>query len=175
MRATGRHLVFWLFILVVSCQGTRAQMPVPGGEEGSVSLEALQPHGYVNDFAGVIDLPNRQKLEKYCGDLARRTGAQLVTIVSLNGEPLEHAATSLFNRWGIGQKGKNNGVMLLLAIEDRKSRLEVGYGLESTIPNDDAKAILDAMIPSMRAGRYGEALVQASAAIGKRVSAGAGK
>src|SRR5580700_593978 len=99
---------------------------------GAVDWTALKPQGYVSDFAGVIDAASRQQLENYCGVVERSTGAQiaLVTLPSLQGEPIEDVANTIFRAWGVGQKGKNEGILLLLAIQDRRNRLEVGYGLE---------------------------------------------
>ena len=76
---------------------------------------------------------SKAALEQYCAAVQNSTGAQiaLVTLPSLQGEPIEDVANTIFRAWGVGRKGKNDGIMLLLAIGDRRSRLEVGYGLEA--------------------------------------------
>ena len=97
----------------------------------AVDWTALKPQGYVSDFASVIDPASKAQLEAYCGAVENSTGAQmaLVTIATLEGEPIDDVANTIYRAWGVGQKGKNEGVLLLLAINDRRNRLEVGYGL----------------------------------------------
>ncbi len=138
----------------------------------AVDFAALKPQGYVSDYAGVVDAASRQRLEQYCTMLERSTGVQLalVTLPNLAGEPVDQVANDLFRRWGIGQKGKNDGVLLLLSIQDRRSRLELGYGLEPDITDGMAGDILRAMRPYLRAGRYGDAFVEAAGEIGGRIA-----
>lgn len=133
---------------------------------------ALRPQGYVSDFAGVIDPASRAQLERYCANLERVTGVELalVTLPSLQDEPVEDVANALFRAWGIGKKGEDNGALLLLSIGDRRSRLEVGYGLEPIITDGAAGSLLRAMAPELSAGRYGAALLTASAEIGSRIA-----
>ena len=142
------------------------------GAARAVDFAALKPEGYVSDFARVIDAGSRGQLERYCAALEKATGVQmaLVTLPSLAGEPVEDVANSLFRKWGIGQKGKDNGVLLLLSIQDRRSRLEVGYGLEPIITDGDAGDVLRAMRPYLRQERYGDALLQAANEIGTRIT-----
>jgi uncharacterized protein len=94
----------------------------------------------------------------------------LVTVGSLQGEPVEDVANTMFRSWGVGQKGSNEGILLLLSIADRRSRLEVGYGLEPIITDGDAGEILRAMRPYLRESRYGPALVEAAREIGTRIA-----
>jgi uncharacterized protein len=137
---------------------------------------ALKPEGYVSDFAHVLDPSARKELDDYCAQLERSTGAQLalVTIPSLDGEPVEDVANLLFRKWGIGQKGKNEGALLLLAVNDRRSRLEVGYGLEPILPDGSSGSVLRAMRPSLRAGNYSQALADAAREIGGKIAAAKG-
>src|SRR5271169_5394137 len=90
----------------------------------------LQPQGYVNDFAHALDASSSYALETYAGSLERATGVQMAIVVvnSLEDEPIEDVANRLYRQWGVGKKGKDEGIMLLLAIKDRKQRAEVGYG-----------------------------------------------
>src|SRR5208283_3025287 len=138
----------------------------------AVDWKALQPQGYVSDFAGVIDPASRAQLEAYGGIVEQSTGAQmaLVTIPSLEGEPIEDVANTIFRAWGVGQKGKNEGVMLLLAIGDHRSRLEVGYGLEPILPDGLAGDILREMRPAMRQNDVGDALMAAAQTIGSAIA-----
>jgi uncharacterized protein len=133
---------------------------------------ALQPQGYVSDFAGVVDPGARAALERYCATVEKSTGAQLalVTLPSLGGEPIEDVANLLFRKWGVGAKGRNEGILLLLVIGDRRSRLEVGYGLEPVIPDGYAGSLLRQMRPALKDQHYGDALALAAQAIGARIA-----
>src|SRR5690242_3921273 len=92
----------------------------------AVDWKALHPEGYVSDFAHVVDPQSKAALEQFGLTVEKATGAQiaLVTIPSLQGEPIEDVANTIFHAWGIGAKGKNEGIMLLLVTGDRRSRLE---------------------------------------------------
>ena len=138
----------------------------------AVDWKALQPQGYVSDFAGVIDPASKAQLEAYGGIVEQSTGAQmaLVTVASLEGEPIEDVANSIFRAWGVGQKGKNEGILLLLSIGDRRSRLEVGYGLEPILPDGLDGSILREMRPALRQGDYGDAMMAAAQTIGSAIA-----
>jgi len=132
----------------------------------------LKPTGYVNDFAHVIDAGAAAQIEAYCGNLERATGAQfaVVTVDTLDDEPVEDVAVRLFKEWGIGKKGTDEGLLILLAIKDRKNRVEVGYGLEPIITDADAGAVLRGIRPILRQGNYGGALLAAAQQLGQRVA-----
>jgi uncharacterized protein len=138
----------------------------------AVDWKALQPQGYVSDFAGVIDPASRAQLEAYGGIVEQSTGAQmaLVTVASLEGEPIEDVANTIFRAWGVGQKGKNEGILMLLSIGDRRSRLEVGYGLEPILPDGLAGSILREMRTALRQGDYGDAMMAAAETIGSAIA-----
>ena len=135
-------------------------------------FSALKPRGYLSDFAGVVDQRSKIVLERYCQAVEASTGAEiaLVTLDTLHGEPVEDVANLLFRTWGIGKKKSDEGILLLLVIGDRKSRLEVGYGLEPYIPDGYAGSLLRQMRPALQAGRYGEAMAVAAQAIGSRIA-----
>ena len=137
-----------------------------------VDWKALKPQGYVSDFAGVIDAASKAELENYCTRVEQQTGAEiaLVAIQSLSQEPIEDVANTIFRAWGVGKKGKDEGILLLLAVGDRRDRLEVGYGLEPILPDGFSGEVLRSMRPSLRQGQYGEALRAAAATIGSRVA-----
>src|ERR1019366_803498 len=134
----------------------------------AVDWKALQPQGYVSDFAGAIDSASKAQLEAYCGIVEHSTGAQmaLVTIASLEGEPIEDVANTIFRAWGVGQKGKNEGILLLLSINDHRNRLEVGYGLEPILPDGLDGDILRDMRPALRQKDYGDAMMAAAQRMG---------
>ncbi len=143
------------------------------GTVGAVDWKALKPQGYVSDFAGVIDAASRKQLEDYCAVVERSTGAQmaLVTLASLQEEPIEDVANTIYRAWGVGQKGKDEGVLLLLSIGDRRSRLEIGYGLEPILPDGLDGSILREMRPALRQRLYGEAMMAAASTLGNAIAA----
>jgi len=131
-----------------------------------------KPEGYVSDFAHVIDDASRSRLEAYAASVEQSTGAQMafVTIPSLEGEPIEDVANTIFRAWGVGQKGKNEGIMLLLSIGDHRSRLEVGYGLEPILPDGLDGDILREMRPALRQNDFGDAMIAAAGTIGSAIA-----
>ncbi len=139
---------------------------------GAMDWKTLRPEGYVSDFARVIDPATHDRLEAYCATVERSTGVQmaLVTIGSLGGEPVEDVARVIFNDWGVGRQGQNDGVMLLLAIGDRRSRLEIGPGLESILPNGLTSTVLTEMRPALRQQNYGEAMLAAAQTLGETIA-----
>jgi len=138
----------------------------------AVDWKALKPEGYVSDFAHVIDPRSRAALEQYAGRVEQLTGAQmaLVTLPTLEGEPIDDVANTIYRSWGVGKKGKDEGIMLLLAVGDRRSRLEVGYGLEPILPDGFDGSVLRDMRPALRAGRYGDAMLAAAETIGSTIA-----
>jgi uncharacterized protein len=133
---------------------------------------SLKPQGYVSDFANVVDADSRARLEAYCGQVEQATGVQiaLVAIPSLDGAPIEDFANTLFRKWGVGQKGKNEGLLLLLAIQDKKDRIEVGYGLEPTLPDGFVGGVLREERPFLEKGQYGQAMLAAADEMGSRIA-----
>jgi uncharacterized protein len=138
----------------------------------AVDWTAYKAQGYVSDFAKVVDPGSKAQLEAYAAAVERATGAQMafVTIPTLEGEPIEDVANTIARAWGVGQKGKNEGILLLLATQDRRSRLEVGYGLEPILPDGLAGSVLREMRPALRQQQYGEALVAAAQTIGGAIA-----
>lgn len=131
-----------------------------------------KPTGYVSDFARVLDPTVEAEIERYCQRVQQSTGAEIavVTITSLEGAPIEDFTNSLFRQWGVGKKGKDEGVMLLLAIRDRRSRVEVGYGLEPILPDGFVGSVLREMTPSLKQQNYGQALLAGTAEIGDQIA-----
>jgi uncharacterized protein len=138
----------------------------------ALDTSKLQPHGYVNDFAHVLDPRSAQALEAYCANVERATGAQIAIVLvnSLEDEPIEDVTNRLFRQWGVGKKGKDEGLMLLLAIQDHKQRAEVGFGLEGAIPDAYAGDVLRGIRPILRQGNYGGALLAAAEQFGSRIA-----
>ena len=112
---------------------------------------------YVYDGAQVLSEETKQYILNNSQELESKTGAQIVvvTITSLDGQSLEGYATELFRQWGIGDSKKNNGLLLLCAVEDRQFRVEVGYGLEGDLPDGKTGRMQDAyIIPLLREDKF---------------------
>jgi uncharacterized protein len=130
------------------------------------------PTARVNDYAGVLTQAERGRLEAQLTDREQATGAQMVIAIfkSLEGESLEDYSIRLAQQWRIGQKSLDNGVILLVFLQDRKVRMEVGYGLEPMIPDAVAGRIIrDTMGPRFREQRYAQGLEEAVQAVFARV------
>jgi len=111
--------------------------------------------GRVVDQAGILTSSEESRLTTKLKDLEDKTSIQLVvvTLSSLRGSPIEDWGLALGRTWGIGQKGKDNGALLIVAPNDRELRIEVGYGLEGTLPDATASAIIrNVIVPRFKSG-----------------------
>ena len=142
----------------------------------ALDVNSLKPQGYVSDFAHVLDEQSRAKLEAYCARVEQATGVQMALVVvdTLDGAPIEDVANTLYRKWGVGQKGKNEGIMLLLAIKDHRDRFEVGYGLEPILPDGFAGGVLRQVRPLLQQHSYGQAMFAAADEMGSRIAAAKG-
>jgi uncharacterized protein len=119
------------------------------------------PQGLINDFADIIPLSYEEKMDFLVREVLKETGATLtvVTFKDIKGSNIDEFTNMLYERWGVGKKGEDRGIMILLALKERKIRIEVGYGLEGIIPDGLAGQIRDqAMIPYLKKGEYGRGL-----------------
>ncbi|MEW6201941.1 MAG: TPM domain-containing protein [bacterium] len=129
-------------------------------------------NGYVNDYAGIISAAADQRLEQLLTALDKKTSAQVAVAVmkDIGDEDIETYAADLFKEWGIGQKGTDNGVLLLIITEQRKFRIEVGYGLEGVLPDAKAGYILDNIVrPHFRKGDFDEGITAGVEAIAAEI------
>jgi uncharacterized protein len=120
------------------------------------------PQGRVNDFAQVLDPSTKAQLNALVEEVEQRTTAEIAVVVVHTTAPLtpKEYVTALFNHWGVGKRGIDNGVMVLLAIHDRRVEIETGYGVESILPDGKAGEIIHtAMLPAFAHDRWGEGLV----------------
>lgn len=126
---------------------------------------------YLADFAKMVDPEDRQQILDIGKDLDTSYGAQVVvvTVDTLDGQDIESYANDLFRKWGIGNKEKDNGVLLLIAKEDRKFRIEVGYGLEGAITDGYAGSVLDGMKGDFRSGKFSSAIMVAYGKLSQKV------
>lgn len=136
------------------------------GTVGAQELPApASPPRLVNDFAGVFNRMELNKLEAMLVAYDDSTSTQItvVTVPSLQGMEVADYANRLFEKWGLGQKDKNNGLLLLLALEEREVRIEVGYGLEDRMTDALSRRIIEQdMIPRFRQGDYAGGMYAAS-------------
>lgn len=142
------------------------------------SAELLRPaNSWVADFAGVMDVESYRHANMVVQELEEKTGAEIavVTVKSLGNESIDNFSVRLFQKWGIGKKGKDNGVLIVAAIEDKKTKIEVGYGLEGILPDGLCGEILDNyVIPAFKKGEFGDGLTLGTLAIASVIAKDAG-
>jgi uncharacterized protein len=143
-------LSFWLAIILLAL----IACPV-------VAQDYPQPVGYVNDFANILSEDATSKLEARLSLLEKETSAEVtfVSVETIGNTTLEEYAVGLFQDWGIGKKGKDNGVLFLASLSEGDIRIEVGYGLESIITDGRAGRILDQdVLPLLDEGNIDQAI-----------------
>jgi uncharacterized protein len=121
------------------------------------ALDVPALHGHVNDYAGILSPETVQKIETELADFEKSDSTQIVvlTIPTLEGENIEDYAIKVAEVWKIGQKGKDNGVILLIAKQERKLRVEVGRGLEGKLTDlMSGRIIRNEIAPYLRAGDF---------------------
>lgn len=118
--------------------------------------DAPSPYQMVNDYYGLLSKPQQSKLEEKLRAFDDSTTNQIVIVIekSLHGYSLESYSTGLFNKWGIGQKVKNNGILIIVVPDERKTRIELGQGLEKAVPNQGSDIIQQVMLPAFRNKDY---------------------
>ncbi|MBF8253689.1 MAG: protein of unknown function DUF477 [Deltaproteobacteria bacterium] len=134
------------------------------------AVEVPTLRGRVNDYASVMPANQVQSLESQLAQLERDTGHQVavLTIPTLDGEDIEGFSIRVAETWKIGKKGFDNGAILVVAVKDRRLRLEVGYGLEGLLPDAIAKRITaDYIVPHFRQQDYAGGIVAGIDAVQK--------
>jgi len=119
------------------------------------------PHTYVVDLAGIIPADYQNRLNAYLKDLEVKTSAQAIvlTVRSLDGEDIADVAQSTFEKWKLGKKGKDNGLLIIVSPKERKYRIHTGYGLEQTLPDSLVGSIgREYFVPNFRKGDYGSGI-----------------
>jgi uncharacterized protein len=164
---TKNGYILFLFILALLFirPASFAQQPFP------------KPKGLINDFANVIPPSYEQQLESITAELLNKTGTPVVvvTMPDLGGEDYNEYANRLYETWGIGKKGEDKGVLIFVAIKERKMRIEVGYGLEGILPDGLAGEIRDRyMIPYLKQNKFGEGLLNGVSAVSQLIARDAG-
>ena len=133
--------------------------------------------GFVNDYAAILPSELESRLENLCIEVLQKCDATIaVALVStLKDLTVEEYATGLYEAWGVGEAGEDRGVLMLLAVRDRKVRMEVGYGLEGLLNDGKVGAILDSyVVPSLRNDAWEEGVTRGVAALAQEIAGDAG-
>jgi uncharacterized protein len=128
---------------------------------------------YVNDYAKVIDSDSAQYILSVGKELEDKTGAQATVVVinSLEGETIESYATGIFREWGIGQRDKNNGLLILLSMQERQWRVEVGTGLEGAVTDIYSSRMMNEIaVPKFKQNQYGQGLREAYSVLSDNIA-----
>ena len=123
-------------------------------------IAQLNPSNYVNDFAGVLDAATTTRLNNVCKQIDDKAHAQIavVTVKSTDEQDITSYAVALYQKWGIGKKGTDHGVLILLATQDRKYWTTVGYGLEPILPDGKVGGFGREAVPLLKTGDYSGAV-----------------
>lgn len=154
-----------LWLLLLSGTLCAAQVKAPPAPRGGDI--------YVQDYADVLPAQTRAHLQRIGAELQKRTKAQLVvvTVKSLEDAPIDAYALEILRTWGVGDKSLDNGVVMLVSVGDRQSRIEVGYGLEGALPDARTGQIQDEyMLPHFKEGQYAQGILDGYTALARRVA-----
>src|ERR1700722_16195172 len=139
-------------------------------------IASLRPTNYVNDFAGVLDAGTQARLNDLCHQVEQKANAQMsvVTVKSTDGQDVVSYAVALYQKFGIGAKGKDRGVFILLATDDRKYWTTVGYGVEGILPDGKVGGFGREAVPLLREGNYAGAVTLITARVASVIAQDAG-
>jgi len=132
------------------------------------SVEIPKPVGFINDFAKVIDENTKHKIELIIKDTYEKTQIPIVilTMPNINDMDYNEYANLVYNKWGIGKKGIDKGILIFVALKERKLKIETGYGVEEILPDGLVGEIRDRyLVPYFKQGKFGEGLYQGVKAI----------
>ncbi len=162
-----RRAVLVLSVLITCAapyaRGGRANLPMP--------------RQYVEDYANVIDTAYERRLNGLLQELDQKTGAQyiILTVESTGGVAIEQFSMDLAEKWKLGRKDKDNGMLFTLALKEKRWRFEVGYGFEGYITDAYCGRVgRDVLVPYLRKGRYSEGIYQANVQVIQRIAGEAG-
>jgi uncharacterized protein len=166
----------WLLAVAVALAGasTLPSFCLPARAQDSTTAPVPAFHGYVNDVAGVIGGPRVAQLESFLDQLQQKTGVQFAVLTVPSCEPEEPSVfkTRVFKAWGIGNKERDDGLLLLVSMKEHAIIFETGYGLEGTLPDGwQARMLRDLAVPRFRAGDPTEGITAAVLAAAQRIAA----
>jgi len=155
-KLSAAFITIALIFSLTICTAAQADLPSPTSEF------------FVNDFAGVLSNSAEETINHMGKALEDMTGAQVVvvTVQSLDGQDIDSYANELFRKWGIGEKDRNNGVLILNSVSDRMLRIEVGYGLEGALTDiETAEIRTEYMNPYLKEGNYDSGILNGYTAV----------
>ncbi len=136
-----------------------------------------RPRGAVNDFASLIPVREERMMENLCKEVWQKTRTAIVvaTVDTVGDSDYETYANELYANWGIGERGKDKGVLIFLTKKERKIRIETGYGVEGILPDGLVGQIRDEnIVPFLKKGEYGKGLLNGTIAISQIIARDAG-
>lgn len=157
--------------------GAATTQPAPPAEDTAARTDdvALPEYsGYVTDRAGVLDESARAKLEAFLDQLARKTGVQFAVLTVPSTAPLTPAEykVRVFEKWGIGRRDEDDGLLMLVAIAERRVEFETGYGLEGTLPDGlQSRVVRRDIAPEFRSGNYAAGITAGVLRCAERIGA----
>jgi uncharacterized protein len=157
-RGLGRAVLVWARLIVPCLLGLLLVVRL------AHALEVPPLEGRINDRAGVLPIDVRRELEARLTAYESNTGHQLAVLVvrSLEGDPIEDFSMRVVEAWKLGRKDRDDGMLLLIAVDDRKLRIEVGYGLEGELPDALAGRIIrEVIVPAFRQGQLAQGITRA--------------
>ena len=165
-----KHFARWLVLLFV--------VIAPSASVAAESVNTLPaPSGYVNDFAGVLSPSTKAGVENLCTQVDHQAHAQIavVTVKTIDGDQsIEEFATALEDKWKVGPKGTDRGVLMVFVMTPRRGRIEVGYGLEGILNDAKVGDIGRSMVPAAQQGDYNTAIPLGVRQIARIIAADAG-
>lgn len=157
---TPTHLPILLVLLLLApASGARPDLP--------------RPQYYVDDRAHLVDAPQTRALNGLLQELEQKTGVQyiILTVDTTEGLPIEDFNIKLVERWKLGQKGKDNGVLFTLALKDRTYRFEIGDGLEGVMTDMAAGRIArEVLVPYLKQGQYSQGIYEVNLRVIRRIA-----
>ena len=169
-RAGATAIVAFLLLLGA---GTARSQDAPAPDSSAVPAAS----GFVNDEAGAMDEPARAKLEAFLDQLKRKTGAEFAVLTVKTTAPSSPSdyKVKVFERWGLGRKGHDDGLLMLVAVEEREVLFETGYGLEGTLPDGlQSRIVRDEVAPRFRSGDFAGGITAGVLACAVRIAAASG-
>ncbi len=155
-----RRVALWTALLLLAllspASGAAPKLPPPAGS--------------VTDLAGILDAGTQQQLLRLIREVQERTTAEIALLTVPSTEPLtiEEYSVAIFDQWKIGKRGKDNGLLFLVAVRDRRMRITTGYGLEGILPDGKVGEIRDRdILPHFRAGRYVEGVLRGTESLAR--------
>jgi uncharacterized protein len=144
---------------------------------GYAGADLPMPSHYVEDYANVVNAPDERSLNGILQELEQKTGAQYIVliVITTGGIPIEQFSIELAEKWKLGQKGKDNGMLFVLAKNDRRWRFEVGYGLEGFVTDAYCGRVgREVLVPYLRKGNFSQGIYQANLQIVQKIAAQSG-